>query len=274
MPAQREVYPHAPLAMVAAEVRYSYSSTFQEVANMAHFLDELRDRVPVVVRQQRTTINIPLGTEPPSDFPRQVLDVMEARSLDSQVTASISAEAMTVAMSGTAYTQFEDSLRPFLEQAVQALIAAAPGTLVLRAGLRYLDELRVPEPPDEIRGWGVWVEPSLLGGAALLDGVGGRSTEMRCIWQYALPEDRQVVVNLGPFFGTGVVGPDHPFHRVSDPTQMFVLDIDSSWTPPSGTESLQAESLLSVYDGLHEPTQTIFQSALTDEARQLFRGQL
>ncbi|MDQ0030904.1 TIGR04255 family protein [Arthrobacter bambusae] len=266
-----EIFPRAPLAMVVAEIRFGYSPTLENRNVQAQVLERLSGYVPVLRRniQEAHTIEIG-GTEPVHG--KQTMDVLEATAVDGQTTIAISAETITIAMSGQAYGHYDKSLRPLIEDSVRALCAAVPNLYTTRTGLRYLDEIRVPVPPSDVSGWAKWITPELLGGTRLLaDEVEGAAKGMRSTWHYLLPKERQVVLNLGPFFGSGVIGPGHPFHRESAPEHMFVLDVDVSRAPAS-PESLNADGLLSNYDDLHQPAHRVFSAALTDEARRLFRG--
>lgn len=271
---RREVFPNAPLAMVVAETRFSYVPELDQPSAMSAVLSTLSAQLPVLNRSQQTNFEITVGSDG-SVQPRTTptIDVLEARATDSQTTAAVTAQSLTLAMSGKAYTKFEDSLRPLLEKVIGGLQSAFPATFVTRAGLRYLDEIRVPDPPESLGDWSRWIASPLLGAVDLLTEFDGRVAEMRSTYRYDLTGSRQVVLNWGPFLGTGVVGPDHPFH-LSDarPERMFVLDLDASWTPSSSLEPLDPQAVLTVYDELHGPAQSVFQSALTDDARNLFRS--
>ncbi|MDP9907256.1 MULTISPECIES: TIGR04255 family protein [Arthrobacter] len=266
-----EVFPSAPLAMVVAEIRFGYSPALEDRTIQSNVLMALSSYAPVLKRNIQESHTIEIGGPEPVHG-KQTIEVMEATAVDGQTTIAISAETLTIAMSGLAYRHYEESLRPLIADAVHSLVATAPNLYVTRFGLRYLDEIRVPVPPPDVDGWGEWVTSDLLGGIGLLGiEAPGAAKGMRSTWHYVLPRERQVVLNLGPFFGTGVIGPGHPFHRDSEPEHMFVLDVDVSRTPTT-PESLDAEMLLSNYDELHRPAHSVFSAALTDKARILFRG--
>lgn len=269
----REVFPNAPLAMVVAEVRYSYNPHLDLPSAKATVFESIHSDLPVWQRVTRSMVGLAVGVEGTQVPPPSTVELLEAIASDSQITASLSADTLTLAMSGKAYTEFEQSLRPLLSRAVEALHAKFPETLITRAGLRYLDEIRVPDPPQTLDGWARWVSPGLLGGASLLADQGGDVVAMRSTYQYAFSDNRRAVLNWGPFFGTGVVGPGHPFHRADVPPEhMFVLDVDMSWTPNMAI-TLEPATLLSLYDRLHEPAQAVFRTSITDQSLTLFRSQ-
>src|SRR5450759_2661137 len=191
----REVFPNAPLAMVVAEIRYSYNPQLDQPADKAKVLDAIKADLPVWQRRTENTFGLALGIENAQITPSSTVDLLEAKSADSQVTAALSAEMLTLAMSGKAYAMFEESLRPLLTKAVAGLHAQFPETLVTRAGLRYLDEIRVPEQPTTLGGWAPWIAMELLGGVDLLAGSGGRVVAMRSSYQYALSANRSAVLN-------------------------------------------------------------------------------
>lgn len=269
----REVFPNAPLAMVVAETKFSYVPELDQSNAKVEVLAAIKSMLPVMERTVQNSVEIKLGADGSVQPQTKTLDLLQARAPDSQTTAAVSSESLTVAMSGLVYTKFEESLRPLLEAAIGGLQNVFPSTYVTRAGLRYLDEIRVPSPPSSLDGWARWIAVPLLGGAELLSDFDSSVVEMRSTYRYDLPDKRQVVFNWGPFVGTGVVGPDHPFHRADvHPESMFVLDLDASWMPTGALEPLSTADLLVVYDGLHEPAQAVFQRAITDEARTLFRS--
>lgn len=266
-----EVYQNPPLAMVVAEVRFTYSPDLDSPTARVSALGELRKRLPAL--QPKTTTIIEAAS-PDAPANQRSFEVLEARSTDEQTTVAIGAEMVAVAMSGQAYTKFETSLRPLLEEVLRGITATAPELLVVRAGLRYLDEIKVPNPPDDVSDWGEWIDPEFLRGSNLVAGIGGHANAMRSVYQFEMSEGYQVMASWGTFFGTGVVDPTHPFfNREAHPQHMFVLDIDSSWTPGAARmASLQPDAMLTIYDRLHIPTYEIFEAIQTDAARDLFRG--
>ena len=273
MVTSREVFSSAPLAMVVAETRFSYSPRLASEEGMAQALAQVERFAPVREAFKQESVELQPGADGPSARTAQVTNGMLARSLDLQTTVAVTPQSVTVAMSGTAYSMFEDSLRLVVEAACAGVADMTETPIVTRAGLRYPDEVRVPEPPSDIAEWSRWISPELLGAAGYLRDVSGVAQGMRSTWHYSLPGDRQVVLNYGPFFGVGVVGPEHPFHKPGPSSLMFVLDLDCSWTPPLGAAQLTVPELLARYDELHSPAKAVFAAAVTDEARSLFRGE-
>ncbi len=266
----REVFPNAPLAMVVAETRFSYCPELVDQSSMVSALALVREFVPVMQVEQQQVVEFQVANDQAPSTSHQTTSVMGARALDGQTTVALTPQTLTVAMSGVAYSKFEDSLRRVMEAAATGLAGAVSNLIVTRAGLRYLDEIRVPEPPANMSGWSRWVDPGLLGAADYLPEP--VASGMRSTWQYVLTGDRQITFNYGPFVGTGVVGPGHPFHKAGRDSTMFVLDLDCAWTPPSGAAPLTSADLLARYDELHAPAQEVFARSITDEARTLFRG--
>ncbi len=267
---RREVFSQAPLAMVVAETRFSYRPELVAETAMAAALEPARGFAPVIQSEQQEVVELQVANQAASAS-HQSNTVMEARSLDRQTTVALTPQTLTVAMSGIAYSRFEESLRRVIEAATVGLESTVSSLIVTRVGLRYLDEVRVPEPPCTLADWRRWIDPGLLGAAEYLtDAVG---FGMRSTWQYVLVGNRQITFNYGPFVGTGVVGPGHPFHKAGPASTMFVLDLDCSWTPECGAAPLTAGDLLARYDELHVPAQAVFTQSITDEARALFRGE-
>lgn len=265
-----EVFESAPLAMVVAEIRFSYVPALDSHATMAAVLGKLGQFVPRLESGRRETFEAQVGGESPTTTV-QATNVLQARSMDGQTTAAITPETLELAMSGVAYTRYDDSLRVLLQAAYRALVEHLPDVLVTRAGLRYLDEIRVPDAQGDLAQWRRWIAPELLAAADYMSTLGGRAIGLRSTWEYSLPDDIRTLLNYGPFHGSGVIGQGHPFHKAGPESLMFVLDVDTSWMPPEGAASIGADALASRYDQLHQPAQVVFASAVTDGARRLFR---
>lgn len=264
----REIYPNAPLVMVVMEVRYSYLPEFDEEAARSRVLRTIRDKMPILTRRQQ--VNLEIG---PQGAKQNTTPLLEARSKDRRMTAEISSERFGLTIAGSAYTSFEDSMRPLVDRLAAAIETEAQDLYVTRLGLRYVDEIRWPgNAPTTVKGWSKLVDrdrldPSGALGALELDGVATRASV-----SVELDAHRQVTTNWGTFFGSSVVGEDHPFApKGSLAARMFVIDVDTSWNAPEDPEAQHADSLVSLLESLHEPARTMFESLITEEARELFR---
>ena len=61
----------------------------------------------------------------------------------------------------TAYREFDD-FRMGVTAVCEALIGANVRPALVRVGLRYIDEIRVPEPVTDARAWDKWIDSSVV----------------------------------------------------------------------------------------------------------------
>lgn len=156
--------------------------------------------------------------------------------------------------------------------ACEALINANVRPALVRVGLRYIDEVRVPEPITDVRAWAKWIDdsvirPSTIGpedvavrnahGLVTFDLGDGKGLN----FQYA-------ALDQGPVVDTQFLNRQH-----FDPGPFFVLDFDG-FRDFSGQETvlLDADEVTSVLTAVHDPVGAAFQRAITEDARNLFRG--
>lgn len=268
MTVSREIYPNAPLVMVMMEVRFSYLPELDEESARARVLRTVRDQMPILTKSQQVEVEFsPRGAK------QQATPLLEARSADRQITAEISSQRFGVTISGSAYRSFELSLRPLVARLAGAIQNEAQDLYVTRVGLRYLDEIRWPgTAPNDILGWSRLIQRDRLDPSGALVALGLNGLTTRAGVTVELDEHRQVTTNWGTFLGSSVVGEDHPFaSKSSVPTRMFVVDVDTSWNSSANPAAQNADTLMALLTDLHEPSRTMFESLITDEARDLFR---
>ncbi len=263
--AHREVYAKAPLAIVTAEVRLNYEPRLSDAAARDQFAENVRDRFPVLERQTLNSFTVhEIG--PPQ---LESVDQIRATSLDKKVTTALNQTSLSVSMAGSSYGEFED-FSSLVQFAAEALNEIVQSVVVQRIGLRFIDEIRVPSPPDSSDGWAPWINQALLapvGAYAAAD-----SQMLRGSVIYDSGEDHRVAFSWGELNGVGVVGSDLPFYQPdAEQTKMFLLDVDSAWEPASFV-LLKDKDVKSALARLHDPIGEIFQWSITDTARDLFRG--
>jgi len=172
-------------------------------------------------------------------------------------------------MTGSAYETYEVSFEPLMNAAVAALHAVLDTVVVERVGLRMIDEVRPPRPPESARGWSEWINPEALGAAYALGDVNAKNFRSSVVFQRE--EDRTVSFSCGEFEGVTVVDQGLPFGRKDGVvSKMFVIDVDSAWEP-ADFALLDPTALAEVLQDLHRPVGEIFQWSITDHARAMFR---
>lgn len=260
----REVYPNAPLAMVTAEVSLNYEPTVKAVEVRDSIGRELRSSLPILEEQFIKEVRDSDGELKEVEYPQ-----LRAIRADMQAAATISPVSLTLSMSGKAYGNFEDTFEPLLREVVFAFSKSVEQASITRIGLRFVDELRVPAPPETITEWGQWVNPALVACESIF--VNSRHSGLRSSYHYHT-DDAFVVFTWGTFNGTTVVNEDEPFWSPDfKPTRMFVLDIDSSRSFSKEFRRFDAAEIISTVCSLHEPLGEVFQNSITDKSRELFR---
>ena len=192
------------------------------------------------------------------------------RLLNKARTASVALTGRSLAAEVTEYDGW-DSFKPSFLRAIETVAESAAIVGVERVGLRYINEIRVPQEISDPSTWKGWINDDLLG---FLDPIPGYTPEsFQAVT--ALTGDRgHMVVRLAALDGEGVVS-NQPLRRPTQPVDgpFFVVDTDSYCDTP-GEQMLEftSDSLEPVLDELHEPIGALFQRTITDKLRDVFRG--
>lgn len=253
-----EVYPNAPVVLVAMEVRHPAAEELRP-AERRELKRALATRVPIARSGQSIdfTVNVGGGDQSAKfeEFPRFV-------SRDNTLSVSYRREAIVVESSR--YVGWED-FRRLTELAFEAIQLVAPIDGVERVGLRYIDEIRVPEAvPD----WAQWVDGALLGPTSFSDVVMLPLTQWHDTVIYGTQPGFAVVLRYGPRDGFAV-DPSGPLRRnIVSPGPFFLVDIDSFWIPSDGTPEFNVLEVLGCADKLHQPVRALFEDMITDRFRE------
>jgi len=261
----REVFPNAPLALVAAEIRFTDAARLRQQQTKDAVTIALEERFPFAEPLQQADVNLTPGA-PPQIQQRVGVVLKNATSTE---TLTIMSESLTYET--TAYKSF-DELLDAVAAACDALAAAKVRPAVRRVGLRYIDEVRVPEPITDVRQWGKWINDRLIGHLGIgPDDVPATATQS--VSTYDLGEGRGLnfryaALNQGP-----IVVSQFLKRPPIESGPFFVLDFDGfhDFTDRE-TVSLSSEVVRESLSTVHVPCGTAFQRSITDEARKLFRG--
>jgi uncharacterized protein (TIGR04255 family) len=263
---RREVYSSAPLALVTAEVRYPYAPRLRQAETLDRIQLALEDELPIRKVEKRSSLEFTFES---GINKTKSVDVYRYLNRSSTLSAVISTEAFTIET--TRYSDFSTFLELMIKVATAiADVKAVPA--IERVGIRYIDEIRVPEEIKDASQWGNWVAPTLL--PQVNPGIGplkgsqgvslfetGDSTYLQ--FQYAAVDGAPIVQNS-------------PLRRQNFPEngKFFVLDFDSYWQSktPEDSKIFTINFLEETLRRLHQPTGKMFQAAITDRLRELFRG--
>lgn len=262
----REAFPEAPLALVAAEIRLTDVARLRQPQTRDEVTIALEPRFPFAEPLRQTDVNLrPVGPE----IQIQERAGMVHKNATSTETLTITSTSLTYET--TAYTSF-DELLDALSVACDTLVAAKVRPAMRRIGLRYVNEVRVPEPITDARQWGKWIDHRLIGQLVVgSDDVPAMTTQS--VSTFDLGEGRGLnfrcaALNQGP-----IVVPQFLKRPPVESGPFFVLDFDGFHDLTGGEAvPLNSEVVREALSAVHVPCGSAFQRSITDEARTLFRG--
>lgn len=258
----RSPYASAPLRFVAFEVQFGFVPALATEENRAAIYQQLHERYPLADAQM-APLRLPLiaaGGPPPAPGSDLVMTNRDR-------TQSITIGATAFTLQATTFTD-SDELLASIDEGLRAL-GSIDVPAVRRVGLRFVDEIRIPGI-DRADRWEPYLSADILGPVRFGSTFDVQSAETQLMLRLA--EDVQGVVRFGPRIGFAV----DPRGRLKlsevDPGgQFFLLDIDAAWQPPVDTlVPLVREEIASIYWRLDEPSHLLFESAITDRAREIF----
>jgi len=259
---EREVYPNAPLVLVALEVRHPMADPVTH-AQRLKIKRQLAAQVPIMRTGQLTQVTAVqaagASAAPPEvrveEFPRYF-------SRDNTMAVSVRAEAVVVET--TRYLHWEQ-LRALAAEVLETRREVGGVDGVERVGLRYINEVRVSGEP--VHDWASWVDPTLLGPALIGEQVGLVADQWQGITAFTPGRERTVVLRHGPREGFAVDPAGDLKRSTPTPGPFFLLDIDSFWAPGEGIPEFDVETLLATCDELHTPVRRLFECLITDRLR-------
>ena len=264
----REIFPNAPLALVAAEIRFTDAARLRQQQTKDAVAIALEDRFPFAEPLQRAEVNLNLvpGGGQPQIHERLGVVLKNASSTES---LTIMSESLTYET--TTYTHFEELLEA-VSAACDALAEAKVRPALQRVGLRYIDEVRVSDSITDVRQWKTWINDRIVGhleiGPEAFPATGAQSVSTYDLGSGRGLNIRFAALNQGP-----VVVPQFLKRPAIPSGPFFVLDFDG-FHDFTGEETvpLSTEVVLSSLATVHIPCGAAFQRSITDEARGLFRG--
>ncbi len=238
--------------------RLAHNDTFEALT------DALRDDLPIPEEEQIQTFPVIGGKDGGVEAERRF------RFLSRERTASAVVARNAITVETTDYQEFGD-FRALVLTVADAVAAATNIVGIERIGLRYIDEVRVPDEIHDASDWQGWISDDVVGVLGVTDGY--TRDGLQTVVRIAGEDSTGVVLRYAAMVGDGVVG-DGPLHRrapaVSGP--FFVIDTDSFRTSTGpAMEDFTHERIAAVLDVIHEPVGTLFHRAITDRLREEFR---
>lgn len=252
-------YPNDTLRWVAAEVRFPPADDLGTSVPPL-FRDAIHEEFPIL--EEQTQISIAMGPAGPA---AQQMQQHRFVRRDRLMSITVGRDNLTVET--TEYPGWS-AFREKVLQALTALERTHRPDGITRVGLRYIDEVRLPESPHAVGAWAGWIDDRLVTpftidcGEPLVNGT--------IVLQYGHAPGRVVVFRAAPFLGGRTVQADGPLRMpVQTPDgPYFLLDTDASWASPDRTvPEFVAEEIDGILDHLHDPCKRLFEGAITDRLR-------
>jgi uncharacterized protein (TIGR04255 family) len=253
---EHEVYPNAPVVLVALEMRHT----------------EVESLTPTEVRAVKARLSkyvpIPRNAQIASQLivpgqPTQANVEQYGRFINRENTIAVSFRREAITVEATKYPGW-DEFREIVSAAFEARIAVSPPDGVVRLGLRYINEIRVPAE-GEI-DWSKWINSSILGPSST-EQIPLPLTQWQGIAVYGRQPGHAMVVRYGLSEGFAV-DPNSELRRTRPADgPFFLMDIDSFWLPEGPIPELEDDALIGTCDELHGPVRTLFEGLITDKLR-------
>jgi uncharacterized protein (TIGR04255 family) len=255
------VYPNAPVVLVAIEARHPDAGSLGP-GEQAELKRLLSDVFPLPQPVTAKTFTTAIGIQIPNEVREEVLPRFAKRDQTTAVTFS----SQSVVIETTAHETF-DQLSDLFLVAIEARQAVAPVDGLVRLGLRYVDEIRVPDVRDQAEGWAEWVDRTLLGPVAKGIPFGLEPEQWQGAVIFDSGEGRKLGLRYGPRVGYAIA-PGGPLQRPTpSPGPFFLIDMDSFWTPTGEVPEFSAQVIARKCDDLHEPVHGLFESLITERLR-------
>jgi uncharacterized protein (TIGR04255 family) len=261
---RREVFPNAPLEFVACEIRVPTAPKLVRDDTFELLTDALREIFPIPDTEQIQTLTVIGGKDGGVESERRF------RFLNRERTASAVVARNAITVETTDYSEFDD-FRSLVLTVADAVATTTTLVGIERIGLRYIDEIRVPEEITDTSGWRGWISDEVVG--VLGVAAGFNTNALQTVLRLVGEDSTGVVLRYAAMIGDGVVG-DGPLRRRATASSgpFFVIDTDSYRTSAGpAMEDFEHDRIAGILDVIHAPVGTLFHRAITDRLREEFR---
>jgi len=270
--AEARLYANPPLSLVTAEVRLAHEPRLEEGAELNRFIGLLRHDFPVVSTEQ-VQLSVRDVSPTGGGVVDRTFDQIRGADIDKTRMVSLQPRFLTFATTGQDYRGFDASMVPFIRASIESLLTVAPYAVLEGIGLRYINEIRMPDEDSGLDEWRLWVREDVLSIAAATSGSCRGFRVMSHSHEQDGPDLFGTTVMCGSHWGVSVIGDTSPLApTAANPRQAIVIDIDGNWVPAK-TQLLKLVDTLPIFDRLHRLADEPFEWFLTDHARAQFGGQ-
>jgi len=257
---ERQRYSNAPVVLVAAEARHP-DAPLLSPGEQGEVKRLLASNFPLPQPLQNTRLRAAVGAPPTVEH-----EIVPRFATRDQTTA-VTFGAQAVSVETTKYETFEH-LSELVRISIEARQKVAPVDGLMRLGLRYVNEIRVPDICNGVIGWREWINASLLGAAQVGTSLGLTAEQWQGATVFNRGDGRQVAVQYGSREGFAVM-PGGPLQRSTPPPgPFFLLDIDSFWAATVEVPEFTVETVMNLCVDLHEPISGLFEGLITERLRE------
>lgn len=262
---EREVYPNAPIVLMAIEVRHSMCEPLERRQTI-QLSTHVRDVLPLPDNVSIFTLGIQAGPDGQPTQQQSVSTVPRWTSRNKRTALTIRQDGLVIET--TQYSSYE-RIRELLQIALNARMAVTAPAGVERIGLRYIDEIRTPsEKGDSTPSWQEWVDPALLGPVHIGGRLGLTPAGSEGLTVFSGDENRALVLRYGAQNDYAVQSTPQLRRPLPPPGPLFKLDIDSFWQPGKEIPEFTTDFILDRSDELHEPVSAVFEALISDRLRE------
>jgi uncharacterized protein (TIGR04255 family) len=269
MQTEYEVYPAAPLQLVAMELRYPFSPRLASPEALAFFHDRLSDVLPLAEPIAQQGLMMFVGPGQPPEPPRSTIQGPNLFRLSSRGrSTAVTVSGGNTILETSNYERY-GKFRPLVEQILGVLAEFGHPVGIERVGLRYIDEIRVPGVADA-DGWEPYIHQALIGSREVGEGAfeGLRAETWQGQVQYTREDNMRVNMTYGALNGVAVAREGLlRLARADAPGPFFLMDVDSYWQGDDYVDEFSSDAMLELVDTLHRPIRAIFEASITDALR-------
>lgn len=262
---EREIYPSAPIVLMAIEVRHPPCEPLDR-KQVTEVSARIKQLLPLPSEMNEVSVTVQAGPDGPPAQQQVVSSFPRWTSRDKRTALSVRSDSLVIET--TDYGSY-DRMRELLDVVLQTRLTVAAPVGVERIGLRYIDEIRVPaENGGSAPDWGQWVDASLLGPAHVGAKLGLAPVVNEGVFVFSGGSDHALVLRYGAQSDYAVQSTPDLRRPLPPPGPLFKLDIDSFWQAADEVPEFDAEVILRQADALHEPVRGVFESVITDRLRE------
>lgn len=253
----RIILEHPPLVLAICQLRFSAVLGITDPVFVAPFQRAIQDKYPVVTRNQSLQIQFAIGGSEAQLAQGRPAQQWQFADKEDNWKVVLAPEALGI--EARHYSDFDDFRARFLE-VLEALALHIQPSIVIRLGLRYINEIR-PEAPT----WPKIIRQELLGPLAvpeLIQNTVAISALQQLMLRYL--DDQGITIHHGLIPGGTSV---QLRQGESEPQQEFyLLDFDVFRDfPPARALAMDPEAICGLIDEYHKIIYSLFRWSVTDD---------